>query len=576
MKWTCGCLFGVILVGGMGLVVLWLLLNRRDSSKSGWRHLPPGTIIAAEVHDVKGLLDHGFADPGLSGLLRRVIRPLLPADSPEGDTFQELIDAYQMTGFLYRMAAPNSGVVGECLDFPGERFFILQMPPWLRFLMNSSYPASLPHTYDADDIFLHFGHRDGFLVVAASPELVAEVLDNWDSGANPLGEPPDGDGPRLYVANRPESVIAESDGATGQPDHFMFADPFAPPDPGRQTAIGDANVPNAARLSLTPATTGWYVTGEIAPGTDWLGSADHGLNRSIRDVIGMDGRVYRGGNGTGLVARIDVTPEAMEYIRRASARYARDASFIPGEFRKDLAVKWLHDAWLASAGTVWHLAVTPAADHDADLPFPPLPVISLGWQVRDTTTPDAAGQAYATALAEWLDGLKTEHVGGGRVDLDSLIRYRLDQNDSGRGGRITLPSILVNGAAPAWRFNTASGEAWFATDPAGIPGEGGIDALPVRLSVPANMPAAGVQAVIQGEWTVDEPFLDDVFQFVLDRYSSLPERYRRDGQNSLSVVQQVYAIRQALSAYPTGMFTIHSDFDSARERFLFHIPYGQK
>ncbi|MCD7897965.1 MAG: hypothetical protein LUG50_15035, partial [Planctomycetaceae bacterium] len=71
MKWACGCLVGVVLFVGMGLLVTWLLLNRWDAGKRGWRHLPPGTTVAIETHYLKALLDHGFADNGLTSLIYR-------------------------------------------------------------------------------------------------------------------------------------------------------------------------------------------------------------------------------------------------------------------------------------------------------------------------------------------------------------------------------------------------------------------------------------------------------------------------------------------------------------------------
>ncbi len=579
MKWACGCLVGVVLLVGMGLVVTWLLLNRWDSGKSGWRHLPPGTTVALETHDVKALLDHGFADPGIQGLIDRKVVPFLSGQvSTVGETFNELLDAYQVTGFLYRVAAPNSGVVGECLGFPGERFFIVQMPPWLRFFMNATYPGNMPQTYDTDESFLHFGHRDGFLVVAASPELVAEILDQWDSGANPLGAPPEGDGPRLYMAKRPETTSAGSDAGVDQPGHFMFADPFAPAGPGGPAATaGNVNEPFATRLSLTPTKAGWILSGESAPGDSWLGPDDPGLSRSLRNVLGTDSPIWRGGREIGLVARLDATPDVMEYLRRTSARYARDASIVPGEFRKDLAVKWLHDAWLASASNVWHLAVRRPELFDPSPTFPPLPVITVGWRVRDTTTPDSAAQAYGMALAEWLDGLKAEHILGGRLDLDSLIRYRLSQNDNGRGGRITIPPILLNGAAPAWYFDIASGDAWFATDPSGVPPNGGADALNFQPGDVVRISEDGLQVVIQGEWNFDSLFLREVFDLVNDRFMSLPMRYRMPWlERNTPPFLLMFGMQQLLTTYPSGAFVVQGDFDTMRVRFTSHIPYGNK
>ncbi|MCD7895512.1 MAG: hypothetical protein LUG50_02420, partial [Planctomycetaceae bacterium] len=530
-----------------------------------------------ETHDVKALLDHGFADNGLTSLIYRHLPYLSGLSSPDRDSLKELLDAYQITGFLYRLAAPNSGVAGECLGFPGERFFIVQMPPWLRFFMNSSYPADMSLTYEADSTLLHFGHRDGFLVVAASPQLVAEILTNWESGANPLGEPPEGEGPRFYMAKRPDAAAESRDAGPDQPGHFMFADPFAPAEPGRPAVgVGDTNKPFAARLSLTPAKGGWNVVGELAPGGDWLGPDDVGLDRGIRDVLGIDAPTYRGNREVGLVARLDASPDLMEHIRRTSARYARDASFIPGEFRRDLAAKWLHDAWLASAGTVWHLAVRRPRMMDLEMTFPKLPVVSFGWHVRETTTPDDAARAYGMALAEWLDKLKDEPVLGGRLDLDSLIRYRLDQNDLGRGGRITVPPILLNGAEPAWRFNIVTGDAWFATDPSGVPEDGSADALKFTPSNAVKMPAAGLQAVMQGEWTFNDRFLFDMFALATDRFYSLPDRYRMPWlQSGTDPVVWMVQVLDILRSYPAGAFTVHGDFEIMRVRFTSYIPYGK-
>lgn len=566
LKWTCGCLACVVVVGGLGAVVLWYFLARWNPGDSAWDRLPPSTVVAVEAHDIKTLLKHSLADKGMQAILEHAAGALPSQAGPEQvdtkDLFEELTTLHRRFEPFFTLIAPNTILFGIGGADEDDIFVIFKPPAWMGWFFGFSEKSGVGTHGDKHEQF-HYSMLDGWFIASESEAMVREVVDNWKSGGKPLGAAFGGKDAFLACA-----MLKKGGGLTGDAPPpaedeaslgLMFGDPFAAAQPeAAATAARDA----AARFAILPSAEGWFILAEAAESLDGAGPLAASLEK-LRTPDALPATPE--GCDFSVAARI--APDVRDAWRSLLAeRAAVEPS--TAHPNKALAWRWLNEGWLANAqGDVAVLGMPPVPA--AGAPYPPLPVVSVGWTIRDGVPPQTAGAVFSKSLTLWLDSLRSPGGAPALQNLKNDIAYTVD----GDSGVVELPAVAVNGARPAWRFPGDAGMpmGWLATDPAGIPGataQGASD--PSRL----EPPDVG-QVQIQANWDCREAFLDAWLALLLDRLETLPdsatETYDKD-----DIESALKTGKQALSAFPRGQIRAEYDAERRRAAAKIRIPPGRK
>lgn len=571
LKWTCGCLACGVVVVGLGAALLWHLLGRWNPGDSAWERLPPSTLLAVEVHDVKTLLGHVVNDQGMRAMLEYGARH---ASGPGGegtladtrDFLDEISTLHRRLAPVFTLIAPNTILFG--FGGPdGDDVFVMFKPPALMGWHYGFSEKGGVGAYGDNEEPFHFAMKDGWLVASDSPDMVQEVVDNWDRGGAPLGAAVGGKEAFLAcaVAARREKETAPGGEASEDrvQEGLMFGDPFAAAQPtAKEFAVRNLG----ARFAVFPSDAGWLVLADAAENLEHAPSLLRSAEKpAAPDVFSMPPE----GFDFGLAARAAPDLRALALRRLAEDLEVDPATAHPN---RALAWRWLNDGWLANAQSdLCVLGKPPAAT--GETAFPPLPVTSLGWVLRDGVSPRAAGEAFTDALTLWLDSLRSP---GGPEPLQNLrggIAYAVNRDGAAPAGVVELPAVAVNGARPAWRFPDAAKPpmGWLATDPEGVPGDGKRETPDPTLLA---RPEPG-QVLAAAAWDMRGEFLDAWLTLLLDRLGAMPDP--KDAEyDKEDVMTAIRAGKQVLAAFPRGRFILQCDVEKRTATFRMNVPPGRE
>lgn len=568
LKWVCGCLLLLVLLGGGTLAVAWHFMAKWTPGESAWERLPPSTRVALEVHDLRAFLGHALNDRGILSLLERVSEQAarrFPARNAEGanNPVEELIVLNRRFDFLFTAIAPNIVLGGLGGKNGGEFFVVFKAPAWMRWYYNFSTAQTARTSGGA----VHFIMREGWLIAAESADMLKEILDNWERPAKRLGSAAGDAGPFLSIAVAEEGggEAAPATGeAAGQPEHFMLGDPFAAA-PG--TAEGTVESGRAAlRLTVFPSADGWRILGETGDRLD-TSETPTGLIEKALASLPPPGPAPAGR---------DVAFSA----RASDAARTRLLGFLDARGPADpdalhpyraLGWRWLRGGWLANAGgDALLLGAPPAETRGAD--YPPLPVFSLGWTVAPGVPAERAGREFTNSLGVWLGSLASPGGPEWLQNIRASLRYSTEADGARPSGEIVPPAALVNGVRPAWRFYPDAGPAmgWLATDPAGLPDDG------LQSEAAAWMKMAPPEPEwidARGCWDLGTDFPAAIREAALDRIRTLPASglFGFDKKDAAAFVDGALG---ALDAFPRGSVRLRYDVGGGRGLFLIAVPPG--
>lgn len=577
LKWVLGGLAALLLAGLILLTVMWQGLSSWDNEATPWPHLPPQTLWAVHAHDLSTMGKTAFADNGVRALLQSLYAETPPNGAVSG--WRSLIpanalDFYDYLGFLHKAVAPNIVMAGATSRDPDATFMIMYPPAWMRFLLNWS-GEKLDEVQgagsDKENPDWFFAERDGWLVSSSSREAVSEVLEGWDSGAHPLGTGSGRIDAHLYFAARthavPEKTENKSNEEAAAPAHFTLADPFAaalPPAP----PVEEPEKP-AVRLLLTPGAKEWNIQGEAGVRNGF--QAGDFLFETVAKTLGGKAPALVPPGGCDVAAFARMADNVRSRLRREADEItgARDPS--SSHPIRSLGARWIGESWLGNAGNDWVcLAAKPAAAGDG-LPYPVLPVFSLGWTLREGARKDRAVKAFSDSLTHWVEAVRSP---GGPYALQSLrnaISLERHGDKPEDGGVLTAPAVLFNGARPAWRFVDDSGASmgWLSTDPAGLPdGKNG----EARVLGEMKLPESG-HVSLAGGWNLGSEFVNALVEWAADRLSML-----RDAgvapwfSGEYDMESLLPAIGRGVLHFPKGSFV--GDWETDGKRLVFSARVG--
>ncbi len=580
LKWSCGCLAVAALLSLIVLITGWYALSGWTPAGTAWENLPPDTAFAIEIHDAESLLETIAADPGALSLANALLRAYRVLHGGRGVPAKEYLPgtAYEYLkslSWLYTTFFPNYILFGALASSAGEAFLIVQPPRW--FAWTAGAAAEEGAVEEISDgrgtvVFIAFVGRH--VVLGLTPDIVRHVVDNWKAASAPLGKDAGCDSPYVMVAARGgediprvpdaapgEAAGAEPGGGGGAP--FLsggLADNFAPPAPFAPPA-GEAPAPARAasrfQAIATAGENGWNIA--------FASSAD----AAPFPPAGFAGR----GGGGGADSPAVVLPDASDLelalrLPKAALERLKDraAGALPPRFGGD----WLTRGWLDGAGGMFTVLASrpPAAAGEAGQPpYPPLPLLRLGW---DCDSPHAP-ESFAQCLGEGLDALRASGGPLPQSIMQALVAY--ETAPDGLSGVVSVPPVFANGACPAWKFlpGASLSTGWMATDPSGLPDE----SLVRRLAVFGLPEFVGGHASAAVNWDMSRVFIDAVEAFAADRLSQLPDEWFAGFRGgSGDIVRAVHFIGRLFAAYPRG--AVKADIDTVTHEMTGRafVPFG--
>lgn len=575
-----GLLMGIFLGCGTLLLALYLFGGwNRDATP--WSRLPPGTQWALHIHDAAALGKAAARDKGIRSLLSSKTSlaeildsgalPELPqqpaSGAPKAIVSPAIVAAYRYFGGFHRLIAPNSIVAGATFREPDAVFAIAQPTAWMRFLLKrgkGKYSEIQTTTrFSEDEVF--YVEKDGWVIFSTIQEAVQEVLDGWNSGAVPMGEGSMRQDTHAYFAARSKPArISSAQTFTPTVDapasHFTLGDPFAvamsstAPESG--LAQLNENDAYSCRILLQPESGGWLISGD--GGKEKRIADNPPFDVCMKSAEGYDVTMYA-------VMEASVKAALEEHVGSAF----HESDVFDTQSLKTLAGKWLREDWLARAGNSWiGMARSPAVDQGT-LPYPVLPVVTLGWKVKDTGEQYIAesAAAFGNGINRLIEALHS-HVFTGSLQN---VRKMIDATwDGKRGGSVTVPPVAGNGARPVWRF-TETGMGWMSTDPEGLPlpegeGTGALHSM--------EEPAQGHVSIVGG-WHTSDAFVESVIRVLGDRAEMAINSGSLKGigqQIDFDVVGRVG--RDVLACFPKGSFSADVGVNEEAVRLFFHIAQG--
>ncbi|MDR3077359.1 MAG: hypothetical protein LBV15_01175 [Planctomycetota bacterium] len=510
-----GCLaIPLFLVLGLCLAIYFLIDPGRDAS--GWDRLPASTVLAVEARDLAGLIRRINAEPALRDLIQSLSRehvaPFLPPElSGQLSPGFNLIDLAEILA-RSRVFLPNVILAGAVPGREGQ-FMLFRPPPLWRWLGGIRDETARPGdaeftalTLDTEGGKIHLVSRDGWLMLAPSPETLREFVFPDRTAPPPLGPAPAGDAPGLRLAIREKREAGGGLAPDGQPEEDPF--PFAWEDPP------DATAPAADilhRLALTQAGTGWEVSGafSLAPGAP------------LPEKPAWPA-VPAPPPGNDVFAQARISPERLaEWLDKLRL-------FLAGNWPARLAEAgirpepWLLDAWLSRVSGDFQFLAAKPAEPDMDL-VPPLPVVSLAWSWKPELEPEAAGRDFAQAGREFLAALTGPEAPQPLPLLKESLALEERFGPGIRMGCLNLPPVMANASRPAWALPLgpeADSPAWLASDPAGLPGaEGGAPPFSTWI-LPEPKPGG---ARLTAAWNLSPPFRKALLAVIRDRLETLSD-----------------------------------------------------
>lgn len=576
IKRICGWLFVLMLLVVFSVSFLLYRWSDWDREATPWPMLPPDTKWALHIHDAAAMGKAALRDKGMRALL--AAQPgqserRNPAEEATAYISSNMITLYKYLGFLHTAAAPNVVVSGATFRDPGAVFAIVQPPAWMRFFLQRE-----ADTYRAIQVTDWFGdsgvfyvERDGWLIVSQTREAVQEVLDGWDAKAMPLGAGSKRNDAHAYFAVRETSAKAAATTVAAPvleapASHFTLGDPFAAAAPVAPRSEKVKASPSG-RLLVRPGEGEWLVWGE---GAESGALAGGGELAGVVEAIGVTAPDVRlaSGRDVGMFAVMD------EEVRARVGEYS--AKMIPEKrpFGENpvvsLAGKWLREDWLARAGNGWVVMAGAPAVEQGELPYPVLPVLTLGWRVGEGNARIgtkgtggaadeelvASARAFGSGLERLIESIRTMEGGWPVQRLRTLVDAQWDGRSE---GRVMLPEVAVNGARLAWRFaeQDGIGMGWVSTDPSGVPGCGGGE---VGMLKKVREPGEGHMCVVGG-WNVSAGFVRGVLGWVEDRVDMLRNAgvlEREAGKVGVDVFEKV------MVGFPKGSFGVDFAVEGGR------------
>ncbi|MCD8350109.1 MAG: hypothetical protein LUC93_05785, partial [Planctomycetaceae bacterium] len=396
LRWTCGCLVVVLMLTIGGGYLLYRHLSSWQPGQSPWENLPASTLWAVEVHDFQSLVAHAAADPGFVSFLNAAtssLNPFFLSEDVEGhpeDVLTTSLYMYEHLGFFYRMLVPNAFLVGGSGASLESTFIIIRPPVWVGYALGLTGQATVQRLED-DETDIFYARNDGWLVLGLDRDVVQSVLDGWDAGALPLGPRADRRDAYIALGMRPEAAAASSSDAEPDagPDHFAFADPFA------TLATPAAAAEPGVRMLVLPEAAAWRCFGEAVPNGTWTSGTLSSLGDALPEPTPLELSAFD------LAFSARAAPDVAETVRQWLEARVVTAT---GGAAPSLS-SWLKSGWLDLVGDEASLLV--AAPVVKDAPYPGLPVVALGWSVRESVPVRDAAERFALTLTAWTNDLRS-------------------------------------------------------------------------------------------------------------------------------------------------------------------------
>ncbi len=545
LKWFCGCLAVAALVCVAGLAAGGWLLSRWGAGRSAWEHLPAGTVFAVETHDIATLLKTLSSDPGAASLATALFRPLqtyfgernipVQADLPD-----MVLSWGRYSSWLHPLLLPNYLLCGAGDFNGGGMFFIVRQPRWISWTIGLAAAEGVVEEVADDEGTRAFAAlRDGFLILGGNRDTVARVSDNWETRAAPLGKSAGRTDAYVMLAGRADGKgdAAARDGAGDGP--FLsggLADGFA-----SRGAPAPA-APRAAPSAAGGAAGGFRAQALVFPGEDgWR--VRFGI---VRAGASFDGQ---SGDPAGGV----VLPDASDVeiaLRASSSVLAR------------LRGNRLADCALDGAEGVFSLLASRPVEEGGGA-YPPLPVVSFGWDLDPARAPEAWAARFAGALGGCID----------RVPFPARSLLSLETAGDGVSGGVSVPPVVVNGARPVWRFlpRSTPPTGWIATDPSGLPE----DSLVGRLAARGLAEPGEGRVAAAANWDMSRAFLDAAAAVAEDRLRQMPEAWFAGVPGGKKTAAPgIRAARQFFTAYPRGAARVEIDAETLEAKGGAFLPFG--
>ncbi len=541
LKWGCAGCLGLVLIPLLALVAAWFYLSRWDTRDSAWNHLPPSTVVAMEIRDIRGMLQHSLQDPALISLIGRYSAKLgaelstLPnLDYVPSRDGREWIELYRYFGFLHTAIAPNLALVG--MTDTDDLFILAQLPAWTGWTLNAEDEGKI-FLWEQDDYIFHL---DGWIGIAESSEVLKQVLDSWDANSLPLGPPQIDPGPSILLAGKmfdktPDQAKPPAEQADTP---LMLGNPFAAAEP--EPAFG-----SIFRFSLRPQGKGWHGAG-FASWEMPLEQAESLIRNpplidstAWPDIPALDKPVQMAGH---------VNAEALvDLFERLEHRLPELAEKLVYSMRGDVVL-------------------TVDAPLFEDPYILPAPVCTLGWAAQSKN----AAENIADELAKTVAAIHTR--GPNQTEMASAflaeaIRVDFLNQADGHGMAVLLPPELANAANPTWfvQPDTEPPSLWLATDPSGLAWRGQMQSAlgKTEESTAAIRAACG--------WKMTEKFRTGLYAMVQDRISLLPPDTLPWGEQAAMANELVKA---ALTLYPQGELRMAIGTDKNQIQLLVDVPFG--
>lgn len=557
LRFTCGCLV-VVLVGTIIFAFMgWFYLNRWEPGRTAWEHLPPDTLFAIEVHDMKELLERGLSDRGVLSLLSGVERRFaswakeLTMDSAYRDIryFGELREFYEQAGFAYRVLLPN--IIGVASSDPeAEEYFVYFRPPaWLRLALSEEDYQQVEEISDnGESIYLCI--VDGWVILSGTESVVEHARANWHAGGSPFGKKAKIIDPHITVAVR---MPAEGNAVNGG-DMSQMSGPLFPggETPGGQGAFADgAGEIWRGLLLATPET--WEIVGDYWADADVVPTTAPELVMKSEDTI-----LPAPPLGEQDPSQMRLAVKMAETEWRELLGHFPDSSGAGSSWR-DRAMTWLRWDWLERMqGNILFTADRPVVGATDEVV--PAPVVGAGWLFA--TGDGQAGAGYNKGLAELVEAAL--EPGGPMGSFANA--FSLEMRTDGHGGVVDAPAVVAYGAKPAWRVYPGAERdmGWLASDPSGLPEEkNGLYALRETFFTQEEPDAVAFT------WDVSQEFLRSGMEFLRD-WLAFPVTVSEEDAESLIDGAEKAAV--FFGAFPVGTVNVDVDVENEALRYRGRIP----
>lgn len=563
LKFACGGCLGAIVVMALFAFLLWRYFTWWTPGASAWENLPPSTVAALEIHDVKKLMRIGWADPGLRGLAEQAVSgpelAHLAAASKNGyvpgNLYAEAMEAFEAWGTMYKYIGPDIALFGLGGE-RGDSLFGLIAPTNLMRLLLRDYDGKIGRRDLHDGDVAYYTLCDGWLVLAGDEAMLREIVDNWAAKPAPFGAALGEKNAFLHFAKRPPIDAAEPPPAESRDEEaqsLLFADPFAA---ARETPGRD--VLAACRLALRPVDGGWSVRGWLAPDSGVF--LDAGANGALRGAsTRVAAPVRRGAAKPEVNLAVGTGSRTIpDWFDRLSPLRTDDS---PGAAKSPWR-RFLADWRQSLSNDLVVQLFKPAAPRRDGVP--PLPVAVAGWTLPTGMAAGDAAARFNSSVSALVNGAFPP---GTPPAVANALRANAALRVDDRGGDVSLPPVAVNSAHPAWVFLDDGGVecGWFASDPAGLPDDNAL------FSPSGGFFAPGRRDGLVLDWDASAEFVMACREVAEDRLSSLPADSYPWAAGALAKFE---LLRKLLIHYPRGSASLEKAEGGAWVDVDVAVPYG--